>query len=39
MGSLEIHDGPFSLLGDALHLPLSTDITTPRDLFSGGHAD
>jgi hypothetical protein len=39
MGSLEIRDGPFGLLGDALHIPLGTGITTPRDLFSGGHAE
>jgi hypothetical protein len=38
MGSLEIRDGPFGLLGDAFHIPLGTGITTPRDLFSGGHA-
>ncbi len=39
MGSLEIRDEPFGLLGDALHIPLGTGITTPRDLFSGGHAE
>jgi hypothetical protein len=39
MGSLEIRDGPIGLLGDALHIPLGTGITTPRDLFSGGHAE
>jgi hypothetical protein len=39
MGSLEIRDGPFGLLGDALHIPLGTGIGTPRDLFSGGHAE
>ena len=37
MGSLEIRDGPFGFLVDALHIPLGTGITTPRDLFSGGH--
>jgi hypothetical protein len=39
MGSLEIRDGPFGLFGDGLHIPLGTGITTPRDLFSGGHAE
>jgi hypothetical protein len=39
MGSIEIRDGPLGLLGDALHVPLGTGITTPRDLFSGGHAE
>jgi hypothetical protein len=39
MGSIEIRDGPVGLLGDALHVPLGTGITTPRDLFSGGHAE
>ena len=39
MGSIEIRNGPLGLLGDALHVPLGTGITTPRDLFSGGHAE
>jgi hypothetical protein len=39
MGSLEIRDGPFGLFGDALHIPLGTGITTPRNLYSGGHAE
>ena len=39
MGSLEIRDGPLGLLGDALHLPIGTGITTPGSLFSGGHAE
>jgi hypothetical protein len=39
MGSIEIRDGPIGLLGDALRVPLGTGITTPRDLFSGGHAE
>ena len=38
LGSIEIRDGPIGLLGDALHVPIGTGITTPRDLFSGGHA-
>ena len=38
LGGLEIHDGPFSLLGGAVHLPVSTDITTRNVLFNGGNA-
>jgi hypothetical protein len=38
LGSIEIRDGPFGLLGDVFHVPMGTGITTPRDLFSGGHA-
>jgi hypothetical protein len=38
LGSIEIRDGPFGLLGDAFHVPMGSGITTPRDLFSGGHA-
>ena len=30
--------GPGLLVDDALHVPIGTGITTPRDLFSGGHA-
>src|SRR5271165_1835113 len=39
MGSLEIRDGPLGILGDALHVPIGTGITTRRSLFSGGHAE
>ena len=39
MGSAEIHDGPFSLLGDVLHVPVSTNITTRNVLFQGGKAE
>ena len=38
LGGVEIHDGPFSLLGGAVHLPISTDITTRNEFFSGGKA-
>jgi len=38
VGSLEIHDGPFSLLGGAVHLPVGTDITTRNVFFNGGNA-
>ena len=33
LGGIEIHDGPLSLVGGAVHLPVSTDITT-RNVFS-----
>ena len=38
LGSIEIHDGPLSLLGGAVHLPVGTDITTRNEFFSGGKA-
>jgi len=38
LGQIEIHDGPFSLVGGAIHLPVSTDITTRNVLFNGGNA-
>ena len=38
MGSLEIRDGPLGLLGDALHVPVSADITTRNVFFQGGKA-
>jgi hypothetical protein len=38
MGSLEISDGPFSLLGDAFHVPVGTNITTRNVFFNGGNA-
>ena len=38
LGQVEIHDGPFSLLGGAVHLPVSADITTRNVLFNGGTA-
>jgi hypothetical protein len=37
-GEVEISDGPFSLLGQALHLPVGTSITTRNVFFSGGNA-
>ncbi len=37
-GTIEIHGGPFSLLGGAIHLPVGTDITTRNVLFNGGNA-
>jgi hypothetical protein len=38
MGSAEIRDGPFSLLGDVLHVPVGTNITTRNIFFQGGNA-
>jgi hypothetical protein len=38
MGSAEIRDGPFSLLGDVLHVPVGTNITTRNLFFQGGTA-
>src|SRR5271156_4043762 len=38
MGSGEIHDGPLSLLGDVLHLPVSAGITTRNVFYNGGNA-
>jgi hypothetical protein len=38
MGSAEIRYGPFGLLGDVIHLPVSTNITTRDVLFQGGNA-
>lgn len=38
MGSAEIRDGPFSLLGDVLHVPVGTTITTRNVFFQGGNA-
>jgi hypothetical protein len=38
MGSAEVRDGPFSLLGDVLHVPVGTNIATRNVLFQGGNA-
>lgn len=38
MGALELRDGPFSFLGEVLHVPLSTNITTRNVFFNGGNA-
>jgi hypothetical protein len=35
---VEISDGPFSLLGEALHIPVGTSITTHNVFFDGGNA-
>jgi hypothetical protein len=39
MGSIEIRDGPFGLLGDAFHGPLAAGFSTRNILYSGGHAN
>ena len=38
MGAAEIRDGPFSLMGDVLHVPVGTNITTRNVFFQGGKA-
>src|SRR6266851_2365989 len=38
MGSAEIRYGPFGLLGDVLHVPVSTTIRTHDVFFQGGKA-
>jgi hypothetical protein len=38
MGSVEFRDGPFSLLGDVIHVPVGTNITTRNVFFNGGNA-
>jgi hypothetical protein len=38
LGQIEIHDGPLSLVGGAIHVPVSTDVTTRNVLFNGGNA-
>ncbi len=35
MGALELRDGPFSLSGDVLHVPVDTSITTHNIFFQG----
>jgi hypothetical protein len=39
MGSLEARYGRFGFLADAIHLPVSTDITTRDIFFQGGKAE
>lgn len=38
MGSAEIRDGPFSLFGDVLHVPVGTSISTRNIFYQGGSA-
>lgn len=38
MGSAEVRDGPFSLLGDVLHVPVGANITTRNIFYQGGNA-
>lgn len=37
-GAVEISDGPFSLWGETLHIPVGTSITTRNVFFAGGSA-
>jgi hypothetical protein len=39
MGSIEARYGPLGFLADAIHLPVSTDITTHDIFFQGGKAE
>jgi hypothetical protein len=39
MGSIEIRDGPFGLLGDAFHGPLAAGFSTRNIFYRGGHAN
>jgi hypothetical protein len=38
MGSFEVRQGPLWFLGDVLHVPVSTNITTRNVFFQGGNA-
>ncbi len=38
MGSFEVRQGPLGFLGDVLHVPVSTNVTTRNVLFQGGNA-
>jgi hypothetical protein len=38
MGSAEIRDGPIGLLGDVVHGPFGSNITTRNVFYQGGHA-
>ena len=38
MGSFEVRQGPLGFLGDVLHVPVGTNITTHNVLFQGGNA-
>ena len=38
IGAAEFRDGPFSLLGDVIHLPVGTNVTTRNVFFNGGSA-
>jgi hypothetical protein len=38
MGSFEVRQGPLGFLGDVLHVPVSTNITTRNVFIQGGNA-
>jgi hypothetical protein len=38
MGSVEMRQGPLGLLGDVIHLPVATNITTHDIFYQGGNA-
>lgn len=37
MGAVELRDGPFGILADAIHFPAGVPITTRNIFFSGGN--
>ena len=39
MGSFEIRQGAFGFVGDLIHLPVGTNITTRNVFYNGGSAD
>ena len=39
MGAFEVRQGPLGFLGDVLHVPVGTNITTRNVFFQGGHAN
>src|SRR5258708_3384132 len=38
MGAFEVRQGPLGFLGDVLHVPVNTNITTRNVFFQGGNA-
>jgi hypothetical protein len=38
IGAAEFRDGPLSVLGDVIHLPVGTNVTTRNVFFNGGSA-
>jgi hypothetical protein len=38
MGSVEFRQGPVGMLGDVIHIPVGTNVTTRNVFFNGGNA-
>lgn len=38
-GEVELRDGPFSILGDVLHVPVGANVSTRNAVVQGGSAD